>query len=50
MTVGQPWIKEGPNVNSDTERLSNFPKDNQVIWGRGREGSEVSDHQEFKGS
>lgn len=38
MTVGQPWIKEGPNVNSDTERLSKFPKDNQLIWAGGEGG------------
>lgn len=31
MTVGQPWNKGDPNVNSDTERLSSFPKVTQLI-------------------
>lgn len=32
VTVSRPWVKGGRNVNSDTERLSNFLEVTQLIW------------------
>lgn len=30
--MGRPWVKGGLNVNSDTERLSNFLEVTQLMW------------------